>query len=77
MFPAFVGRNQVKMPGVPSVVLGVKDEDEVLKANVEGGEGLGFELVLLLERQRDSRAAPVWQVERVEFLVSSAEVTTR
>lgn len=50
---------QVNMPGVPIVGLGVKGSVEVLKLNVAGAIEFGLETLLPLDKQRDSRAAPV------------------
>lgn len=50
----------------------------VLKLNVAAAIGLGFEMPLPLERQSDSRAAPVWHAESVEpLIVVFSEVKTR
>lgn len=68
----------VKIPGVPSVTLGVKGSLEVLKLNVVAGIGFGLETPPPLERQRDSIAAPEWHAERVDpLIVELPEVRTR
>lgn len=73
-----VFRVQVKIPGVPSVTLGVKGSVEVLKLNVVAGIGLGFETPPPLERQSDSSAAPVWHADSVEpLIVELSDVKTR
>jgi hypothetical protein len=38
--------------------------------------GSGFEVELLLERQRDSKAAPVWHADTVSLMMPSLEVRT-
>ncbi len=69
---------QVNIPGVPIVTLGVKGLVEVLKLKVVAAIGVGFETPPPLERQSDSRAAPVWQAERVEpLIVVLSDVSTR
>ena len=59
----------VKMPGVPRVALGVNGSVEVLKLKFVAAIGVGFETPPPEERQRDSRAAPVWHAESVEPLI--------
>lgn len=69
---------QVKIPGVPSVALGVKGSVEVLKLKVAAGMGVGFETPPPWDRQSDSRAAPVWHADSVEpLIVELSDVRTR
>src|SRR2546421_699003 len=71
------GRIQVKIPGKPNEGAGGIELAEVLKLKTDAFSGLCFDVVMLLLRQSDSSAAPVWHVLRVSLIDPSSDVTVR